>query len=794
LLAITQDVLRAGRRKYLDEPLGALVSFDEVYANLAGEGEITPDVRTELSRIKDMVPGATSLTPRVAEVLFLIREVPVIPRTRDNIARLLVESMDDDLPTVLARVQPELDRLIAAGLVARIGEEYEFLTGERRTFEEEVTTVEQQHKQQDRERGLDLNFVHEAGKSHWRDWLGSSVVTYHDQEFPFKLRIDDTVVAGTQGAVELKVYTPLSSGRVTLDDLEGQSLRPDEQYSLFFLCGRVTGFDQDLTRYLAMKEVVGNWTGDAHKSEEARELARDRETNDLPKLYRKVVDGLKEGIRSGHLVFRGSSRQLVVKTEQKQTPSDALRTDMATYWPTIYPKFDKVPVRIANDQKAICDVLAGADNPGKEVQALRLYDKAGKIDPHCPLLDSVRIYLATEQNKSRHVLGKKLLEDFAGPPTGWDPNAVRVGVAALVRAGAVKLVVGKKPYSNPADPDLVDAIRVSRNFDKAELVLEETEVEPDVLTETRKFIMKLAKKKGIDETPAALCEAAGNLATAVLGKADAVHDWVDGSRMPLPATFTEGEDAWRQVQNLTNPIHRVKEVHAAQATLAAGAECIESVSAFKEHNGTLFTELRDLVGQLQAIEHRLEPGSCIPSFLSEYRTAEQSAAFADKAVWKQLQSLKAQASLELTPLLDGWRSQTLQQLQEALDRLPTELAAQGLDPVLLAEMAAPLVTVRDGLDAVTLPSQVAALPDRVSQAIRQLGQRMANEVREKAEAEAKRAGKEVETKRVRQTRPVRASDVATVTRVSTEAEWDVLRDKLDKRVRQLLKEFDVELG
>ena len=139
LLAITQDVLRAGRRKYLDEPLGAVVSFDEVYANLAGEGEITPDVRTELSRIASTVPGATPLTARVAEVLFLIREVPFVPRTRDNIARLLVESVDDDLSTVLARVQPELDRLVAAGLVAPIGEEYEFLTGEKRSFEEEVT-------------------------------------------------------------------------------------------------------------------------------------------------------------------------------------------------------------------------------------------------------------------------------------------------------------------------------------------------------------------------------------------------------------------------------------------------------------------------------------------------------------------------------------------------------------------------------------------------------------------------------------------------------------------------------
>ena len=554
------------------------------------------------------------------------------------------------------------------------------------------------------------------------------------------------VVPGTQGAVDLKVHTPLSFGRITLDDLEGQSLRPDEQCSLFFLCGRVSGFDQDLTRYLAMKEVIGNWTGDAHKSEEARELARDRETNDLPKLHRKVVDGLKEGIRTGHLVFRGSSRQIIVKAEQKPTPGDALRADIATYWPTIYPKFDKVPVRIANDQKAICDILAGADNPGKDVQALRLYDKAGKVDPHCPLLDSLRIHLATEQNAGRHILGKKFLEVFSAPPYGWDSNAVRVGVAALVRAGAVKLVVGKRPYTNPADPDLVDALRVSRNFDKAELVLEETEIEPDVLTETRKFIMKLAKKRNIDETPAALSEAAGSLATAVLGKADAVHLWAGGSGMPLPADFTEGEDAWRKVVGLTNPIHRVKEVHTEQETLSTGHKAIENHADFQQHNGTPFTELTGLVRQLQAIEHLLEPAGCIPSFLGEYRTVEQSAAFADKDVWKQLQSHKAQASLELTPLLDGWRNRAREHLQEAIDRLPADLAAQGVDAGLQADMAALLIALRDGLDAIRLPTQVAAISDPEAQTVRQLGLRIADEVKKKAAAEAKRAGRTIETK------------------------------------------------
>ena len=129
-----------------------------------GEGEISPDVRTELSRLKEVVPGATALTPRVAEVLYLIRELPYIPRTIENIARLLLEHVDDDLPLVLSRIEPELQRLISAKVVAKIGEEYEFLTGERRTFEEEVSTVEVQYKQQERQEGLKTHFIHAPGR------------------------------------------------------------------------------------------------------------------------------------------------------------------------------------------------------------------------------------------------------------------------------------------------------------------------------------------------------------------------------------------------------------------------------------------------------------------------------------------------------------------------------------------------------------------------------------------------------------------------------------------------------
>jgi hypothetical protein len=799
LLAITQDILRSGRRAYLEEGLGTLVTFDELYNNLAGEGEVSPDVRDELRKIGknvpgriELVPGATELTRRVAEVLFLIRELNFIPRTKDNIARLLIESVDDDLTVVLSKIEPELDRLKKSNLVARTGDEWEFLTGERRTFEEEVNSIEFDLKQQDLERGLRENFVADKGKNHWRNWLDSNVVAFHDVEFSVRIDIDDLAVPSAKGDVALKLYTPLSFGRVNLADLENASLREDEQATIFFLSGRVNVFEQDLKRYLAMSEIINNWKGDPNKSEDAHNLAQDREADDLEKLQRRVTASLKEGLRTGRLIFRGASRPVGVK--KGQTSGRALRDDMASYWPTLYPKFDRVPVRITHEQKAIQDVLGGETTSTKDVNSLKLFDKAGKIDIHCPLLDAIKIHLATEQNAKRRVLGSNLHDKLCGIGYGWDPNAVRVGVAALVRAGVVKVVIGQKEFSNPSDRDLIDALRESRKFLKAELILEESDINPDVLTDVRKFVMKLAKKRGIDETPAALSEAAGLLGQAVLDESAEVRNWASGASLPLPVAFTDGEDTWRQVLELTNPVHRVNEVHAQQETLRTGHEAIEVHAAFHAKNSVPFKELTELVRDLEAIEPHLNSDCEIAGLLNEYRSAKAAASLAEGTVWNALQAKKNQASLELTPLLDSWRNEARDVVQQALDRLPDDLQERGLDAELKNSLSTPLTVLCDSLDGETVPVRVAAFPGRARDLVRELGQTLVHE--QKKNQPPPDPGKPDEPKpKTRKVERLRVTDVASVTIVTDTEQWDALRDKLDQRVRQLLDNgSDVEIG
>ncbi len=784
LLAITQDVLRSGRRPYLQLEVGDLVSFDEIYGNLSGEGEVTPDVRRELSRIEEVVPGATARTRRVAEVLYLVREIAYIPRTIDNLARLLVESTADDLPALVDGIQPELDRLIAAKMVARIGDEYEFLTGERRTFEDEVATVAAQLRQQDRDAGLAKHFIYdpEERKTHLRTLLGFETIPFKGAEFDVRISVDGTV-ALRDGDIGVRILSPLTVLKGTkVSDLEDQSLRVDEQRTIFVLCDRVPGFDQEINRFLAMREVVSKWKTDSRRSPEARQLAEERETNDLQKLRRSVEAGLKDGLKRAHVIFRGSSRALAPRAGQ--TSGEALRTEIATFWPTLYPKFEKVPVRITQEQRAILDVLKGERDLPAEVKELRLFDKSGGLDSHSPLIDAIRMFLANRQAKNERTLGSQLLDEFSAPPYGWDRNAVRVGIAACVRAGVVTVRIGKMPHTNPADPTLQNALRNSRELEKVELVLEESEVKQEVLEEVRALLMQLIGSKKIDETPAALHQAMETFGRDKLARAERAAEWAGLADFPVPAGFAEGGEALKDVLGLTSPVHRVNAIHARGEDLKRGVSTIDRVAEFRERWGPVFTEVRGLAAQLNAIEHRLPAEGRCQRFLGEYGAARSGARFAESEIWKTVQSAKADAMLELRALLDAWREEAQQIANDALERLPTDLVQHGLPGELRETLAAPLERFVTGLVDEKEPTRVAALPDTARRRVNELGEAVRREV-DKRRTEPPKPGREV--------RRLRVADVATVRRVTTETEWAELQKRLDERIRALLRDFDVEL-
>jgi len=774
LLAITQDILRAGRRKYLDKAVGELVSFDEVYNNLAGEAEVSPDVRRELSRIQDVVPESTELTRRVAEVLFLIREITYIPRTIDNIARLLAEHTTDDLPTIITHIRPELDKLIKAKLAAKIAEEYEFLTGERRTFEEEVGQDKIDLRWQDLEAGL--------AKFATENTIGFRTIAFKGKEFEVRILFDGTVVA-KDGFTDIRISSPLAAlAGKKVSDLEDQSLRPEEQQTIFVLSDRIPGFDDQLRYYLAMRAVIDRWKGDPHKSDEAHRLAAERESNDLTRLRGKVQDAIRDGLKRACVVFRGSAR--TVSPKDRQSPGETLRAEIASFWPNIYPKYEKVPVRIVNEQRAIPDVLKGAKDLATDVAELKLFDKAGQLNSQSPLLDTMRIFLSTRQSTNTRTLGRDVTTEFERPPYGWDPCALRVGVAALVRVGAVQILINKKPFTNPADSELQDALRVGRNFEKVELVLEDAQLEQDVLTEVRTLLIRLTGKRKIDETPAALATEMESYGKDVLEKAGEVSLWSGAAGFPLSETFRSGHEIFEKIVALTNPIHRTREIHAQKGRLEEYAAQIIAMSAFVSKWGKVFIEMRDSATNLSAVEHLLPSGGKSSTFLNNWNTAAQNATIA--ANWTGLQDARAAAELEMGSLMAEWREEARRVIQDGLDGLPELILIGGLPAAEFQDkLSSPLRTLLGLVDTETNPARVAALRHNAVLRVQRMKDTLHDEIHKRKD----------EPSPVRPLKRIRLAEVAATVRIESEAQWNLIRNRLDENVkRELDAGNDVEIG
>jgi len=191
---------------------------------------------------------------------------------------------------------------------------------------------------------------------------------------------------------------------------------------------------------------------------------------------------------------------------------------------------------------------------------------------------------------------------------------------------------------------------------------------------------------------------------------------------------------------------------------------------------------------LGAVEHRLPDGGNCKALLKNWQAAVDQHVMAQENTIKDLRNSKALAEQELQKLQGTWRDEGRKRVEDALDRLPKELAAAGLSDV-QETLAVPLNTFLAGLDNESDVARVASLPERAA--------RLVNELACVIEAEKDKRQPEPPggQKQKKPLKRIRVADVASTVRIENEAQWNLVRVKLDQTVRkELAAGNDVELG
>jgi hypothetical protein len=131
LLTITQQVAIA----YMEKDTDRIVRFSDMYEGLRGilQTKIQSDIQQAERTLND------DLALDVLKALFLVKYVKGFPSTTDNIAKLMLPTLDTDFPVYKSEIQEALNKLVRKSYIEKgADEEYHFQTNEEKDIETEI--------------------------------------------------------------------------------------------------------------------------------------------------------------------------------------------------------------------------------------------------------------------------------------------------------------------------------------------------------------------------------------------------------------------------------------------------------------------------------------------------------------------------------------------------------------------------------------------------------------------------------------------------------------------------------
>jgi hypothetical protein len=667
----------------LDSQVGRLLSLSDLYDQLASDVPI--ETKTDLNRIRETVSDATALTTQVARALFLLGEAEYIPCTLDNVTRSIVGAMDANLAALRPQVKAELARLITAGYAKEVGDQYNFLSTQQRSFQDKVRARQGEIESQTYELSQALK-EYESD-----DAFRFDRVPLQGRETLLKLDLDGRIIRNPTATVTVHVYSPFQ--RVLdpqiADDAQLKQRSNGEPDDIFLRMAEAPGLHGKLALAVATDEVA-NREISANPHGPNADVARQARQHDLATYQSDVRRLLGASVRSGTIFFRGTSYEVA----SGGNPGEAVRGILAQLLPSIYPRF--IAHRIANEETAVRAALNDNTTNG-DLQALGIYRSDGTVNEANELISTLRGRLPSDDGPP--VNAELLRSEFQSPPFGWDGNCVKVGLAVLLRGSYCQLIDNGRLVNDPTDPDALQLLVKEQRF-KSVRVQKTAGNDPlsmSELKEVQGYLSALFGTKPILQE-AALNNALGDGLTEVATRAGALQTWAQAAQCPLPIAFESSNSLVQEMLDNSVAPTRLRRFLEQAETLTEYLALLDRLEMFQREQARRFATLRDFFqGMINAPLDVPE----LRTFIGDWSTLIQERSVTETSRWNEIGQTYDTARQALDDQAEAWRKESEQKLAEIEASQPRRAEKLGVPPDRMEEaltrLRAPFAAIRERL-------------------------------------------------------------------------------------------------
>ncbi len=439
-----------GRRTHLaDEPVGRLVSLDLLYDLV--EGNLSSEKQTDIAEVRRRLASTndTAWTVRVAKALALLEFVRDLPRTTRNIAAVLVSEIGSTAP--VPEVQAALDDLQNAQFVTETDEGYKLLTREEKSWEHDrEALLDPKPKERNEILRAALDVILSEPKL--------TIYRYGDvRSFRLAYSVEGHRIGTGAILINLLPVDSTDSLEPQLNEARKESWEPAHANSLYWVFALTSEIDRLVSELHASQQMVQKF--DLLKSqgkisnEEAALLANEKQRR--IRTQNRLHDLIDGAISSGHGFFRGVERDA---SDLGKSLPDIVRSFVDRSMPQLFPKLNLGAYKLSGSEPL--DLLRATD-----LSALPqvVYNGEGKmglvtteggkyvVNANSDIAREVLGYLGEQQRYGNKVTGRELEDHFGGFGYGWDDVAIRLVLAALLRAGAIEVIYQGQRYRNSLD-------------------------------------------------------------------------------------------------------------------------------------------------------------------------------------------------------------------------------------------------------------------------------------------------------------------------------------------------------
>lgn len=594
MIGMAQGVLRAPDNGFVDGELGKIVTMDMVYDQIAVD--LQSQDKREIKGVPDHLPDYCELDQRVLKALYLLQSVPWITVTAETLAHSLLRDVrTENVSTLQGEIEESLQRLQKARyVVAKEGDAWEFLTGAKKSFEEDVSSVIVRQIDLRREtRSMLGQVLRPIGKLNYKRGLRSFDVTVRGDGEEFK---------SGEGII-LDVFSPIHR---QLED--GFSIEDTEQIesfnhpeTVYWVADENLDLRKYLVRAIRLEDVLKPWRSRSANTQEEREIIREKET-ELNSLQGKIKTSLRVALTNGTIIWNGRAEAL---DGSATTLNPIFNRHVSLLVSYVYPKFDLAAVK--PNEQAIKDVLAMAHAVLSTVgTGLDLFGQDGHLNQHSAAVGELRDELKRRSNRGYDLSGKALEEHFTRGDYGWDVTNLRLILAAMFRSGLITVKADNVHYTDHTVPTAQKLFTQVRPFRRAVFYYEETvAVKPAELRQAQDELKVIFDATRREETANVLAEQILEEMKRWDGHSERLALQLRPASYPIPEVLQQSQDLRNRVTRFANPGKVVK--------------------AFLEH----LDEVRSWHKEAQALYNFVVHDKRLPDFRRAQRLLEEIAGIAN---------------------------------------------------------------------------------------------------------------------------------------------------------------------